>query len=374
VKRSLTQFQCLKMSAAGTLACGALKPTDLQDGLAALSRDVLQNGHELMKRQIAHFTTPKRLHALQVQVFKAQHIPFVAQCVRQLKLLITPFVRHSNVGSTDEPSRFLAVIGAMRFLVFARLNDPQPPQSVEMISPRQVFFSGVVGEKSLQPKIEAREFTRRDPLWTFNCLHHPKKQPQPSSGIPFDGQRLDGPLYLTMLHVLVGTPADLNPMAVQQFPARRFEREGLALAHLLVFRRALRQVLEKAQVAFIQTFQNVLNCLRTELLPENIAGGFAPKFSDVRLEWGQRDVLSGETVVAFLQSQRMIPDRSGNVDLLVQILIALVGTIELVLVGSADSARIAHALTLFVGELVGMTVPRPTFCILAHLFAESKFG
>ena len=50
----------------------------------------------------------------------------------------------------------------------------------------------------------------------------------------------------------------------------------------------------------------------------------------------QSDVLPRQTIVAALQSQRMIPDAPGDIDLLVQVSISFVVPVQPKLVGSAN--------------------------------------
>ena len=121
MKGSLTQFECLQVSTAGTFARCALKASDLNNGFPTLGCNVLEGIEELVERQITHFATPQGFHTLNIEVFKAQHIVVVAQLVRQLKVRVTAFVGYSDVRPTDEFGRFLAVVRTMWFLVFARL-------------------------------------------------------------------------------------------------------------------------------------------------------------------------------------------------------------------------------------------------------------
>ena len=330
------------MSTSRAFTCCALKMSDLQDGLAPLERHPLHEVHELVERQIAYLASPQPLHTVDVQVFKAEYIVGIAQGMCQFELGIAAFVRHANMRPTDQSGGFLAVVRAVRFLVLARLQHAQTPQSVEMMQARDVFFSRVIGQEGFQTKIEARDFTRRDSLRNKHFLNHTEKQPQSPGSIPFHGHCLDRAVYLTMLDVLVGSSADLDFVAVEQFPAHLFERERLALADFLILGRTLCQVLEKALVAAVESFEYVLDGLRTHLHPKGVPSGFAAQFGDMRFQLTERDVFSRQGVVAFLERKRMIPDRTSNVDLFAQKLIALVAAIESVLVGSVNSAKIAH--------------------------------
>jgi hypothetical protein len=130
----------------------------------------------------------------------------------------------------------------------------------------------------------------------------------------------------------------------QQFPAGLFEREGFALAYLFGFGWMFGKVPEKALVAAIQSFQHILNRLRTNGFPEGKACGCHPQVGDVRFQHTQRQVLPGQPIVAFVQSQRVIPDCACDVDLLMQILIVFIAVIESVLVGFANFDRMRHAL------------------------------
>ncbi|MDZ4764783.1 MAG: hypothetical protein SGI73_09550, partial [Chloroflexota bacterium] len=173
-------------------------------------------------------------------------------------------------------------------------------------------------------------------------------------GIPFDGESFHCTVQRSMLDVFVLAPADLNPIAIQQFPPRLFQGERFALAHFLVLWRTFCQMFEKAYVSVIETFQHILNRLRANLLPESVTRDLASQFGDMGFQSGKGNGLARQSIVPFLQRQRMIPDGTSAVDLGVQELIALVAAIETVFVGSTDDATIHFALIQYVGELVGL--------------------
>ncbi len=346
MKDSLSQFHILAVTATGTLTGSPFPAAKLQNGLTAFDCDVLQDRHELGERQIAHLAPPQGFHPRDIQILKAQHLVVVAQLVRQLKVGVTALVGHPDVRSADEFGRFFAIVRAVRFLVLARLQYAQPAQSSRVMQAGEVGFSAVVGEEGFQSKIEARDFIRRDFVRHDDLLNHTEKQPQASGGIPFDGEGFNSTTHRTMFHKFVGTSADLDLIAVQQLPARLFKGKRFALMHLLVFGWTLCQLFKETLVARVQSFQHILNRLRTKLLPEGIADSRHPQMSDVGFQFTQRNVFSGEAVAAFLQRQGMIPNRTRNVNLLAQMLVAFVAAVQPVLVGFANFDRIGHALTL----------------------------
>jgi hypothetical protein len=65
---------------------------NFDDPLTALERHPFEDAHELSKAEIAYLAPPQGFHALQVQVLKAQHVVFVAQAMRQLKVKVTALV------------------------------------------------------------------------------------------------------------------------------------------------------------------------------------------------------------------------------------------------------------------------------------------
>jgi hypothetical protein len=339
------------MTTARTFAGGAFPTVNLDDGLAAFGRNVPQDTHEVAKGQIAHFTTPQRFHTRDIEVFKTQHIIVVAQLVRQLKVGITALVGNADMRPANELGGFLTVVRAVRLFIFARLQQPQSAQRVAMMQPGAIGLSGVVGEESFQPEVQARDFTRRDLLRNDTLLNHTENQPQSVGSIPFNSERFNIAVHGAMFHKFVDMTADLDFVPVQPLPSRLFERERLALAHLLILGRTFGKALEKALVGAIQSFQYILHRLRTEHLPKSIALGTHPQMGDMGLQFTECKVLPGQAVVAFLQRQGVIPDRARDVDLLMQIRVAFVAAVESVLVGTANFDRMRlHSLTAFLSE------------------------
>lgn len=62
------------------------------DCLAFFVGHMLDDIDELTETQITHFATPDALHAVDVQIFKKQHIIFVGQFVGSLKLPVPSLI------------------------------------------------------------------------------------------------------------------------------------------------------------------------------------------------------------------------------------------------------------------------------------------
>jgi hypothetical protein len=88
-------------------------------------------------------------------------------------------------------------------LVLARLQNAEAAQGMAMRQPGDVGFSGVVCEEGFQTEVEARHMTGRDSFRFWHLLSYTEKQPEPSGGIPFDGQGFHLPTQGTMLDEFV---------------------------------------------------------------------------------------------------------------------------------------------------------------------------
>ena len=92
----------------------------------------------------------------------------------------------------------------------------QPLEGEQMMQPRSVALSGVVGEKRLQPEVEPRHVTDRGFFRVWHGLHHTENQPQPVGGIPFDDQRFHRPAQRAVPDVPVFVLANADGVTVQQ--------------------------------------------------------------------------------------------------------------------------------------------------------------
>jgi len=95
--------------------CGALEAVNADDPFAALECHVLDDGDELGKAQIAHLAAPQPFHALQVQVFKHQHVVLVIQSIGEFEVEVSAFVGDADVRARQQPLRISLVVAAILF-------------------------------------------------------------------------------------------------------------------------------------------------------------------------------------------------------------------------------------------------------------------
>ena len=333
MKRSLSQFQFLQMPTTGAFPGRALKAPDLDDRLATLQSHPFQNVEKAAEPQIADFATPQSFHTREVEVFKVERVVAVAQSMCQLEMMLTALVGNISAVLGKYPLRSFV---AMRSLNLTRQLAIEAACFAEVLSEKLRTGRGlslIVGEKCFQTKIESAAFTRAG-FENDLFLNDTENEPQPTHWIALDGQRLNLPADLAVLHKLVGRAVYCETVAFQLVAGLR-EGERRILARFLELRTTLRQPLKKALVGIIHAPTHVLANLRVQVQPQHKRRALS-QLQDVLVHVVQRDVFSGQAVVASLEGDEMIPDRSGDKQLVSQATILLVAAIEAVLVHFLD--------------------------------------
>ena len=334
VKRSLSQFQFLQMPTTGAFPGRALKAPDLDDRLAALQSHPFQNVEKAAEPQIADFATPQSFHTREVEVFKVERVVAVAQSMCQLEMMLTALVGNISAVLGKYPLRSFV---AMRSLNLTRQLTVERACFADIL--REELRIGVsspfvVNEESFQPEIKSAAFTRAG-FENDLFLNDAENEPQPADWIALDGERLDQSAYLTVLHKLVLRAVNRERIAVQ-LVARLRESERRILARPFELRTSFRQPLKEALVGIIHAPTHVLANLRVQVLPQHKRRALS-QLQDVLVHVVQRDVFSGQAVVASLEGDEMIPDRRGDKQLVSQATILLVAAIEAVLVHFLDN-------------------------------------
>ncbi|MGV0026201.1 hypothetical protein [Phormidesmis priestleyi] len=109
------------------------------------------------------------------------------------------------------------------------------------------------------------------------------------------------------------TLTNLDAIATEEFVARLLEREGFVSTNLLKVGRSdsFLVVVEKQLVGFLNALADILYCLRTDRLPEQIT---FPQFGNVSLKFGTVQMLVPHPVVAFVQRNTLVIDDSSSID------------------------------------------------------------
>ena len=184
----------MPLTATRTDFCGGRETVNFDDLLTALEGDPFQDVHELTETQIAHLAAPHAFHASEVEVFKAQHIVFVAQRVSQLKVMIAALI--SQVIAMFCQLAFRASVAVRSYNLARKLAIQLAgfAHSLCVELRTDVGSTFIVDEEGFQPKIEAAALTHADSL-DAELLNDAEHQPQPTRVIALDGQGFDLPVH-----------------------------------------------------------------------------------------------------------------------------------------------------------------------------------
>jgi hypothetical protein len=141
--------------------------------------DPFQDAQELSKAQIAHLVSPQGFHPLQVQVFKIQHVVFVAQFMRQLEVVIQSGIRHITAVLCQRPPCPLVTF---RAFYLARKLAVQAAGLVNVLGVEQragTRSAFIVGQERFETKVEAAALTRAG-FANDQLLHHAEEDEVPA--------------------------------------------------------------------------------------------------------------------------------------------------------------------------------------------------
>jgi hypothetical protein len=214
----------------------------------------------------------------------------------------------------------------------------------------------IVGEKALQTEIETAALTRAG-SFDLKVLNDAENQPQPADAVALDREGFDLPQTRTMLDKPIVHTVDPDcascpcPLPVglclvlvplDDFVSRLWEGEGFVLLRLLELRATFRQPVEEPLIGIVYATTYLLTDLRMQIAPQGEPLGF-PQFQDVAVHPVQRDGLPGESVVATLQGNEVIPRRRGDKEFVSQLPVLLIDAVQTVFIHLADGDRITHA-------------------------------
>src|SRR5436190_13849258 len=114
------------------------------------------------------------------------------------------------MAPSQQPLGPLPVVTAFAFATESTVQRSEAEQQRAEEFGMQVGRSGVVGQESLQAKVETADATQVGLLGQFDLLDHTETQPQSSDPVPLDGHGLDRAQQRTMLHELIDPSANLD--------------------------------------------------------------------------------------------------------------------------------------------------------------------
>jgi len=150
--------------------------TDLHNRLPALQRHPLQDCKKTGKAKIAHFASPYRFHALQVQVLEVQDCILVAQAMCQLKVMVTPLISNVRAVFCQRPSRPFAAMRSFHLTGQLAVKFTRLTKIVSEELRAGTGTSFIVREKRFESEVETAAFTRAgfgDTHGFLNAEDHP---------------------------------------------------------------------------------------------------------------------------------------------------------------------------------------------------------
>ncbi len=144
------------------LFAGGIEPiNDLHRG-SCLRAHIVQCFHKITESQITDLFTPKPLHRIEVEVFKAQNVVGCSQPQSQLEMIVLASVGNPFVHSRQVQPCLLTMMGTSLLArkIFVGLGE----FLLGLLEEQRRFYRGsiVESEKGFQTKIKARAFTRHD--------------------------------------------------------------------------------------------------------------------------------------------------------------------------------------------------------------------
>ena len=279
----------------------------------------IEDGHELGKAQVTDLAAPQPLHAVDVQVFKAQHVVLSQQPTGQFEVAIAALVGQSDMSESQTTFSFTPIGGAFDL---ARQGPVQTANLGHILAEelrRLVLPALVVGQERFQPEVETADLIRAG-FDRLNILNDREAKVQSPGPVALDCDRLDLAFHRAAEGELIVQLADLNPVAAVVFPTGLLEREASVFLHLLepgptgLARSLAGLVLEEPPIGRIVSLDYVLYRLTAEQLP--LRAATVPQLGDVLHHAELVDISAKHAVVAPLQGRGMVPDDPGHVYLL----------------------------------------------------------
>ena len=306
---------------------------DVMHDCASLRGNVVQRLHKRGKAQVRHFAAPQGFHPLQVQRFQGDEVIGCTQAMRQCPVKGVPLIRHALMDPGKVHQGLLTIV---RALLFAGKPTVRLGKRLQTLLERLwcvKLCSVTIGQIRRQPKVKACAFTCHD---SVNGLRFIQKageiHVQVPKRIPLDGDGFDRTLYLSGLRVFVDGRTDLETVAIKQLPSGLRQRERLGMTdfakrwwtHTPGDLTSLPRfhIGEERLIAFINARGNLLGCLGTKLLPPGVPWQLL-QLGKMAMQRVDRHMLLVQTIVASMQCDAMIMNRSTDVNLTMQPPVAL---------------------------------------------------
>ena len=182
---SVAKGEVMASSTARTDTGSWRKAVNLDHRFATPEGNPFQDAQEFGEAQVAHLAPPLRFHAFEVQVFEAQDIQRIAQCVRQLKMMIVALMSDGRLVFCQGAAGLLVAIGAFDF---ARQFTSQASRLAQTLLVE--LWAGiapvlVINEEVFQSKVKAAAVTRAG-FGNDDFLDDAEDKPQPAHSIPLD--------------------------------------------------------------------------------------------------------------------------------------------------------------------------------------------
>jgi len=300
---------------------------DMLDHRASGVRHLVQDVHEAGKPQVGDFAAPQRFHALEGERLQTDRVVLGAQLVGQRPVKRLPHMGHPSVDTGQMGCGLAPVVGA---LVLAR-QEPIGTRNLSEALPKRLWcvpFAAITARQvGGEPEIKACAFTRHDSGKGPRNNEAGEQDVQLAQGTALDGDRFDAPLDVSGLGELIDRGAEAQAVATQQFPPGLLEGEGFGLPHLAKAwgtnplrgraRLPILPMLKEALIALVDTFNDLLDGLRTELTPPLIFRQLL-SFGNMRFYLMRRKMPLVPAIVAPMYSNAMVMDDTTNVNLLVE--------------------------------------------------------
>lgn len=310
------------------------------NGCAGLGGCLLQDVNKLGKAQVGYFPAPHAFHTVQIQGLQANDIECRAKFMRQFPMCIPAFVRYTLMRFRQPPFCLAPIV---RPLLLAAQLSIQAGDLIQF-GPEKlgavVFVALMVGQECLKSKVEAADVIRAGFVHFGRFHDHRETYPQMTQVIPFDRHRLDVALNRPGKGEFVRRAVDDDTITTLVFPSCLLQCEAAVFIDLpeawaTVSWPLTSLVGEEALVRLVVPLHQFLNCLAAYHLPEGKPWRAAAQLCQMALHVVAADVLAGQTVVAPLQGNHVVPNDTSDVNTLIQPLVAAI-VVEAVLESAAN--------------------------------------
>ena len=237
---------------------------------------VVKNAKKLRKSIVGDFAAPEPFHRIDVQVFHADIGIVLRDTESRLKEPISTAVFRISVDSCDIKSGSRPVITTLllsaQFLLCrpqfgcVRFKETRRLDVASVAACQESFETEIVPDGITLSGSEIRDF-----------LNTNDAEPKVSARIPLDRHSFNCTDKRTMSYILIVSSRDGDMVVVMELIAGLFQGEGSVFRPFSEMRRAVSAAavlflgLEEGFVGFINALYDILDGLRTELVPMRFA-------------------------------------------------------------------------------------------------------